>query len=273
MMPARSTGPSRRSMPARAGLRRGRRQRPDPTDRGRPGVKQHVLVDGHGIPLAGDITRRNAGGPAIVAAGGRCRPADEPTGEPVHRPAAVYGHRRYLEPHREELRARLIDPGWPAGTPNTAVAWGNSAGWWSGSFGGCTASGSSALGPRKRRKCDTLSSLSPCSHRSPIPLTGHFVSAFYHLVCKSRNPQNHGNSISKRTGCSLGVLNDQSISVCIHHTKDSFASQQIYISALNMPRIMVLRKRIPVKLPLTKHRVMLAHILSYTWVLSLPLVI
>jgi transposase len=29
---------------------------PNPTDRGRPGVKHHVLVDGHGAPLAIDVT-------------------------------------------------------------------------------------------------------------------------------------------------------------------------------------------------------------------------
>src|SRR6516162_3541737 len=32
---------------------------PNPTDRGRPGVKQHVLVDANGIPLAGDVTPAN----------------------------------------------------------------------------------------------------------------------------------------------------------------------------------------------------------------------
>ena len=36
----------------------------NPTDRGRPGVKQHVLVDGHGIPLAADSdARQHAGDP------------------------------------------------------------------------------------------------------------------------------------------------------------------------------------------------------------------
>ena len=29
---------------------------PNPTDRGRPGVKHHLLVDGHGLPLAADVT-------------------------------------------------------------------------------------------------------------------------------------------------------------------------------------------------------------------------
>jgi transposase len=33
---------------------------PNPTDRGRPGVKQHVLVDVQGIPLAGEITAANS---------------------------------------------------------------------------------------------------------------------------------------------------------------------------------------------------------------------
>ena len=32
---------------------------PNPTDRGRPGVKQHVVVDAHGIPLAADATPAN----------------------------------------------------------------------------------------------------------------------------------------------------------------------------------------------------------------------
>src|SRR6266498_1072423 len=32
---------------------------PNPTDRGRPGVKQHLLVDAQGIPLSGDVTSAN----------------------------------------------------------------------------------------------------------------------------------------------------------------------------------------------------------------------
>lgn len=85
---------------------------PNPTDRGRPGVKHHALVDGHGIPLAGDITPANTAEiqellPLVDSAG----PLDEATGEPAHRPEAVYGDRAFgSEPHREELRARGIDP-------------------------------------------------------------------------------------------------------------------------------------------------------------------
>jgi transposase len=84
----------------------------NPTDRGRPGVKQHVLVDAQGIPLAGDITPANFAEindllPLVDSAG----PRDKETGEPEHRPETLYGDRAYdSEPHREELRKREIKP-------------------------------------------------------------------------------------------------------------------------------------------------------------------
>ena len=84
----------------------------NPTDRGRPGVKQHVLVDANGLPLAVDATPANTPEikellPLVDSAG----PLDEATGEPRHRPAKLYGDRAYdSEPHREELRRRGIDP-------------------------------------------------------------------------------------------------------------------------------------------------------------------
>lgn len=85
---------------------------PNPTDRGRPGVKQHALVDAHGIPLAGEVTPANVPEikellPLVDSAG----PLDEATGEPQHRPEQVHGDRAYdSEPHREELRDRGIEP-------------------------------------------------------------------------------------------------------------------------------------------------------------------
>jgi transposase len=85
---------------------------PNPTDRGRPGVKHHVLVDGHGIPVAVDVTPANVPEinellPLVDSAG----PLDEQTGEPQHRPERVYGDRGYdSEPHRDELRQREIEP-------------------------------------------------------------------------------------------------------------------------------------------------------------------
>jgi transposase len=83
----------------------------NPTDRGRPGVKQHVLVDADGIPLAGDVTPANV--PEIkelLPLVDTCGPLDE-DGEPEHRPEQVYGDRAYdSEPHRQELRQRGVEP-------------------------------------------------------------------------------------------------------------------------------------------------------------------
>lgn len=84
---------------------------PNPTDRGRPGVKQHVMVDGQGIPLAGDVSAANV--PEVkelLPLADSVGPLDE-GGEPKQRPEKMYGDRAYdSEPHREELRRRGIDP-------------------------------------------------------------------------------------------------------------------------------------------------------------------
>ncbi len=85
---------------------------PNPTDRSRPGVKQHVLVDAQGIPLAGDITPANVHEikellPLVDTTG----PLEDETCEPEHHPGKLYGDRAYdSEPHREELRERGIEP-------------------------------------------------------------------------------------------------------------------------------------------------------------------
>ena len=84
---------------------------PNPTDRGRPGVKQHLLVDASGVPVAGITTAANVNEvtqlvPLVDAAGPQL-----PEGGPVHRPKALYGDRAYdSEPHRQQLRDRQIDP-------------------------------------------------------------------------------------------------------------------------------------------------------------------
>ncbi|MDB5308460.1 MAG: hypothetical protein JWO38_2662 [Gemmataceae bacterium] len=83
----------------------------NPTDRGRPGVKQHLAVDGRGIPLAGATTPANVPEvkvliPLLDIAGPR-----DAAGEPTHRPKTVYADRAYdSDRHRAELRARRIDP-------------------------------------------------------------------------------------------------------------------------------------------------------------------
>jgi Transposase DDE domain len=110
---ARSIGPAPRSLAALLEPSGGvHGSGKNPTDRGRPGVKHHAMVDGQGIPLAGDVTAANTPEikellPLVDSAG----PLDEETGEPKHRPEAAYADRGYdSEPHRQELRARGIDP-------------------------------------------------------------------------------------------------------------------------------------------------------------------
>jgi transposase len=84
---------------------------PSPTDRGRPGVKQHALTDANGVPLAAESTAANV--PEVkrlLPLLDRCGPLSE-EGEPPRLPGAVYADRAYdSEPHREELRDRGIDP-------------------------------------------------------------------------------------------------------------------------------------------------------------------
>ena len=83
----------------------------NPTDRGRPGVKHHLIADPSSIPLAAAVTPANVPEvnvllPLVDSVG----PLDE-DGEPRHRPKRLYGDRAYdSEPHRKALRDRGIDP-------------------------------------------------------------------------------------------------------------------------------------------------------------------
>ena len=85
---------------------------PNPTDRGRPGVKHHVLVDSHGIPPAADVTAANV--PEVkelLALVEGIGPVGGKPGRPKQRPEVLYGDRAYdSEPHREGLRARGLEP-------------------------------------------------------------------------------------------------------------------------------------------------------------------
>jgi hypothetical protein len=52
-----STGPGRRwTRLAHAGQKGGEKTGPNPVDRGRPGSKRHLLVDGNGTPLVAVLT-------------------------------------------------------------------------------------------------------------------------------------------------------------------------------------------------------------------------
>jgi transposase len=84
---------------------------PNPTDRGKPGVKHHAVVDANGIPLAAIPTAANVPEVTVllplvdsIAVGGK-------PGHPKQRPEEMYTDRAYdSEPHREALRDRGIEP-------------------------------------------------------------------------------------------------------------------------------------------------------------------
>ena len=83
----------------------------NPTDRGRPGVKQYVLVDGKGTPLAAHSTPANV--PEIkelLPLVDTCGPLNK-EGEPKRFPENLYADRAYdSQPHRQELSERGISP-------------------------------------------------------------------------------------------------------------------------------------------------------------------
>lgn len=85
---------------------------PNPTDRGKLGSKHHVLVDGHGIPLAEAVTAANVHDtveliPLVIAV----PPVAGKPGRPKVRPAVVQGDRGYdSEPARRILRWLGIKP-------------------------------------------------------------------------------------------------------------------------------------------------------------------
>ena len=83
---------------------------PNPTDRGKPGSKHHVITDANGIPLASiltgankhDVTQLMALVEAIPSVRGK-------QGRPRRRPDQVLGDRGYdSEPYRARLRSMHI---------------------------------------------------------------------------------------------------------------------------------------------------------------------
>jgi transposase len=85
---------------------------PNPTDRGKPGSKHHLLIDSHGIPLAEEVTAANVNDvveliPLVVA----IPPVAGKPGRPKERPGAIQGDRGYdSEPARQFLRWLQIKP-------------------------------------------------------------------------------------------------------------------------------------------------------------------
>ena len=85
---------------------------PSPVDRGRPGSKQHLLVDATGIPLAYSLTGSNRNDvEQLIPLLDAVPPVAGSVGRPRQRPASVVGDRGYdSDRHREQLRQRGITP-------------------------------------------------------------------------------------------------------------------------------------------------------------------
>jgi transposase len=107
--------PRQRRQPERPGQKGGEATGPNPTDRGKPGSKYHLVVDKRGIPLAVRLSAANAHDatqllplvdqiPPII--GPRGRP-----GRPRKRPAKLHADKAYdASTLRRALRARGIAP-------------------------------------------------------------------------------------------------------------------------------------------------------------------
>jgi transposase len=85
---------------------------PNPTDRGRPGVKHHVLTDANGVPLVTDVTAANV--PEVtmlLPLVASIAPVRGKPGRPRRRPRRVQGDRGFdSESHRQKLRGWGILP-------------------------------------------------------------------------------------------------------------------------------------------------------------------
>jgi transposase len=85
---------------------------PSPVDRAKPGTKHHVIVEGHGIPLAASVTGANV--PDIKELAplyGRLPAVGGKVGRPKTKPDAMMADRGYdSEPHREGLRRMGVEP-------------------------------------------------------------------------------------------------------------------------------------------------------------------
>jgi transposase len=85
---------------------------PNPTDRSKLGSKHHILVDGHGIPLAAQLTAANVHEVTqMIPLVDAVPPVGGQVGHPRSRPEELYGDRAFAsQPKEQELRARGIEP-------------------------------------------------------------------------------------------------------------------------------------------------------------------
>ncbi|AWJ90481.1 IS5/IS1182 family transposase (plasmid) [Azospirillum baldaniorum] len=97
------------SVPGKKG---GEETGPNPTDRGKPGSKRHILVDANGIPLALRISPANRHDSKLLEALVDAVPAiRQCAGRPRRRPAKLHADKGYDFAHcRQALRRRAIIP-------------------------------------------------------------------------------------------------------------------------------------------------------------------
>ena len=96
------------SLPAKAG---GAATGPNPTDRGKPGTKRHLLVDRQGIPLAVLLTAANVHDSVVLEeALDAIPPVRQPRGRPRRRPKKLHADKAYdyppLPPRLPQARHR-----------------------------------------------------------------------------------------------------------------------------------------------------------------------
>jgi transposase len=95
-----------------ASLPAGERVGPNPTDRGKPGCKRHIVVDRHGIPLAALLTAANVHDSVVLEQLlDQIPPIRKPRGRPRRRPAKLHADKAYDFPRcRRAIRRRYIIP-------------------------------------------------------------------------------------------------------------------------------------------------------------------
>jgi transposase len=101
-----------RRLQPRASEKRGSQTGPSPVDRGRRGSKQHLLVDGGGIPLAWTLTGGNRNDiTQLLALLDRVPHVHGRAGRPRHRPDSVVADRGYdHDKYRRLVWQRGIKP-------------------------------------------------------------------------------------------------------------------------------------------------------------------
>ncbi|MFC7335480.1 IS5 family transposase, partial [Rhodocista pekingensis] len=94
------------------GKKGGQETGPNPTDRGKPGSKRHILVDANGIPLALTISAANRHDSRFLETLVDAVPAiRQCAGRPRRRPAKLHADKAYDFAHcRRALRKRAIIP-------------------------------------------------------------------------------------------------------------------------------------------------------------------